>query len=405
VDARHKAGMTVLNVSAGVYQVQPGIQTRGDRVQIYRAIGLMSGTSLDGVDVALLETDGESVKAFGPSGYRAYRAEERTLLREALADAADMTDRTARPGCLARAEALVTAAHAEAVEAFLHDHTINPASIDVIGFHGQTVLHRPQQRLTVQIGDGAALAKRLGIAVVYDFRTADVAAGGQGAPLVPVYHRALANALELPHPVAVLNIGGVSNITVIDGWPDPFACDVGPGNALLDDFMGERTGHSRDPAGVNAAQGQADERAVARVLEHPFFAAKPPKSLDRNDFRQWVHDRAALSDKSVPDGAATLTAITAASVAAVVPHLPKSPQSWIVCGGGAHNVTMMRYLSERLAPARVVTGDSVGWNSDALEAQAFAYLAARHLRGLPLTFPTTTGVTEPKRGGVLVRPR
>ncbi len=365
----------------------------------------MSGTSLDGVDAALLETDGESVSAFGPSGYRSYRAEERALLREALADAANLTGRAARPGCLARAEELVTSAHAEAVETFLRDHAIDSRGIDVVGFHGQTVLHRPGERLTVQIGDGAALAKRLGIAVVYDFRAADVAAGGQGAPLVPVYHRALANALDKPHPIAVLNIGGVSNVTIIDGWPDPFACDVGPGNALLDDFMGERTGHPRDPAGVNAAQGHVDEAAVARVLEHPFFKAKPPKSLDRNDFRQWVQERAALSDKSTPDGAATLTAITASSVAAVVSHLPKPPQTWIVCGGGAHNVTMMRFLAERLAPAQVVSGDSVGWNSDALEAQAFAYLAARHLRGLPLTFPTTTGVTEPMQGGVLVRPR
>lgn len=365
----------------------------------------MSGTSLDGVDVALIETDGEAVTSFGPSGYRAYRADERTLLRQALTDAAALTDRTARPGSLAAAEALITGAHADAVAAFLRDHAIDGRSVDVAGFHGQTVLHRPDRQLTVQIGDGAALASRIGIPVVYDFRAADVAAGGQGAPLVPVYHRALANALDKPHPIAVLNIGGVSNITVIDGWPDPFACDVGPGNALIDDFMAERAGHARDPAGVNAAQGHVDEDAVARVLAHLFFDAKPPKSLDRNDFRQWVAEQARLKDTSVQDGAATLTAITAASVAAIVPHLPKPPACVIVCGGGAHNVTMMRFLGERLAPAQVVTGDSVGWNSDALEAQAFAYLAARHLRGLPLTFPTTTGVTAPMQGGVLVRPR
>ncbi len=369
-----------------------------------RAIGLMSGTSLDGVDVALLETDGETVAAFGPAGYRAYSMQKRTLLRQAIADAAGMTDRNARPGCLSEAEDLITRAHAEAVEAFLRDNAIDATSIDAVGFHGQTVLHRPQQRLTVQIGDGAALSKRLGISVVYDFRAADVAAGGQGAPLVPVYHRVLASALNVPHPIAVLNIGGVSNVTVIDGWPEPFACDVGPGNALLDDFMSERTGHSRDPAGVNAAQGRADEAAVARVLAHPFFAAKPPKSLDRNEFREWVSEQARLKAMSVQDGAATLTAITAASVAAIVAHLPRPPQSWIVCGGGAHNVTMMRFLAERVAPARVVTADTVGWNADSMEAQAFAYLAARHLRGLPLTFPSTTGVDAPMMGGVLVRP-
>jgi len=374
-------------------------------VAAYRAIGLMSGTSMDGVDAALLQTDGETVSAFGPSGYRAYSEQERVLLHAALRDAAMMKDRNARPGRLSEAEDLITRAHAEAVEAFLREHSIDPASIDVVGFHGQTVLHRPERRLTVQIGDGAGLAREIGIPVVYDFRAADVAAGGQGAPLVPVYHRALANALDKPHPIAVLNIGGVANVTMVDGWPDPFACDVGPGNALIDDFMRERTGHPRDPAGVNAAQGHADESAVARVLAHPFFKLKPPKSLDRNDFRDWVADKAGLAAMSDQDGAATLTAITAASVAAIVSHLPKMPKSWIVCGGGSHNVTMMRALSERLAPAQVITAHEAGWNADAMEAQAFAYLAARHLRGLPLTFPSTTGAKEPMPGGVLARPR
>jgi anhydro-N-acetylmuramic acid kinase len=371
----------------------------------FRTIGLMSGTSMDGVDVALLETDGETISTFGPSGYRAYSAAERAALNAAVADARSLTDRAARPGRLAEAEVLVTTAHAEAVEAFLRDHDIDPKDIEAVGFHGQTVLHRPERKLTVQIGDGTALAHRLRIPVVYDFRAADVAAGGQGAPLVPVYHRALANALDRPHPIGVLNIGGVSNVTVVDGWPEPFACDVGPGNALIDDFMGTRTGHARDPAGVNAAQGHVDEQAVTRVLTHPFFRMKPPKSLDRNDFREWVADKAGVGAMSDQDGAATLTAITAAAVAAIVTHLPKAPENWIVCGGGAHNVTMMRFLSERLAPATVVAADDIGWNADAMEAQAFAYLAARHLRGLPLTFPSTTGVKAPMQGGVLAKPR
>ena len=372
----------------------------GRGVAVSRAIGLMSGTSLDGVDVALLETDGVEIKAFGPNGYRAYADEERAFLRRALDEAAGLTDRDARPGILREAEALVTRAHAEAVEEFLNSWQIEAATIDVVGFHGQTVLHRPERRLTVQIGDGVALARRLGLPVVYDFRAADVAAGGQGAPLVPVYHRALANALDRSHPIAVVNIGGVANVTVIDGWPDPFACDTGPGNALIDDFMRARTGHPRDPAGVNAAQGQVDDAAVARVLAHPFFTAKPPKSLDRNDFREWVADQACLQEKSTIDGAATLTAITAASIAAIIPHLAQPPRSWIVCGGGAHNVTMMRMLAQRLAPARVETGDGAGWNVDAMEAQAFAYLAVRSLRGLPLTFPSTTGVRVPMCGGI-----
>lgn len=369
-----------------------------------RAIGLMSGTSLDGVDVALLDTDGEGIDAIGPAHCRAYAPEERAVLRRALAEAAALTDRNARTPLLREAEALVTAVHAEAVETFLQRHGIPRADIGAVGFHGQTVLHRPERALTVQIGDGAALARRLGLPVVYDFRAADVAAGGQGAPLVPVYHRALVQRLDRARPVAVLNVGGVANVTVVDGWPDPFACDTGPGNALIDDFMRERTGQARDAAGVNAAQGRVDEAAVQRVLTHPFFARRPPKSLDRNDFREWVSAQAGLAAMSVEDSAATLTAITAATVAAIVAHLPVAPRSWIVVGGGSHNVTLMRMLAQRLAPARVETGDDAGWDADAVEAQAFAYLAVRALAGLPLTFPTTTGVKAPVPGGVLAKP-
>lgn len=371
---------------------------------ILRAIGLMSGTSLDGVDVALIETDGETVARFGPAGYLPYDEEDRTLLRQALTDAVGLNDRTARPGCLAAAEGLITQRHAEAVELFLSSHAIDPATIDVIGFHGQTVLHRPEKRLTIQIGDGRALASRLGFRVVYDFRAADVAAGGQGAPLVPVFHRALARSLDRPHPVALLNIGGVANVTVVDGEPDPVACDVGPGNALIDDFMRERTGHARDPAGVNAAQGEVNEHAIRSALEHPFFSMKPPKSIDRNDMRAWVLDALALGDKSTVDGAATLTALTAAAAARIAELLPQRPRSWVIAGGGAHNMTMLRMLAERLAPATVETADAAGWNVDAMEAQAFAYLAVRSLDGRPITFPTTTGVNRPLSGGVVALP-
>jgi anhydro-N-acetylmuramic acid kinase len=369
-----------------------------------RAIGLMSGTSMDGIDVALIETDGERVTRFGPSATHAYRHEEQALLRRAVEDARILTDRNTRPGSIAEAEKLSTDLHAAAVRALLETHGIESSSVDVVGFHGQTVLHRPERGLTVQIGDGKVLATALGIKVVYDFRAADVAAGGQGAPLVPVYHRALAETLKRPHPVAVLNIGGVANVTYIDGVPDPFACDTGPGNALIDDFMRERTGVSRDAAGVNAAQGEADESAVARVLAHPFFKLPPPKSLDRNDFREWVAHEAGLAGKTIADGTATLTAITAASIAAIVPLLPQRPETWIAVGGGTHNVTLMRMLDERLAPARVETAGDVGWNGDALEAQAFAFMAVRRLRNLPITFPTTTGVKEPMRGGVVAEP-
>lgn len=360
---------------------------------------------MDGIDIAALETDGETISRFGPSALHFYREDEVALLRRAVEEARTLTDRHARPGVLAEAERMVTALHAGAVRVFLDANGIDPAGIDVIGFHGQTVLHRPDDKLTVQIGDGQALADETGIRVVYDLRAADVAAGGQGAPLVPVYHRALAVMLDRPHPVAVLNIGGVANVTFIDDVPDPYACDTGPGNALIDDFMRERNGEARDENGNAAARGRVDEAAVARVLQHAFFALKPPKSLDRNAFREWVADRAQLAEKSVEDGAATLAAITAATVAAIVPHLPEPPRSWIVCGGGANNATLMRMLGERLAPARVETAGAAGWNSDAIEAQAFAYMAVRSLRGLPITFPTTTGAPEPMTGGVIAEPR
>src|SRR3569833_1169587 len=208
----------------------------------------MSGTSLDGVDIALLETDGERGAAFGPTGYRPYTEQERALLRRALAEGASLTARDQRPGVLAEADAFVTSVHAETVETFLRDTGISRADVAVIGFHGQTVLHRPGARLTVQIGDGQAFAKRLGMTVAYDFRAADVAAGGQGAPLVPVFHQALARTLDHPHPIAVLNIGGVANITWVDGGA-PLACDTGPGNALIDDFKRARTGEPLDRAG------------------------------------------------------------------------------------------------------------------------------------------------------------
>ncbi len=363
-----------------------------------KAIGLMSGTSLDGIDVALIETDGERIQAFGPTGYRAYTDEERSLLRGALAEAVNVTDRSSRPGALRQAEELVTRVHAESIEAFLAAHEIDRRQIDVVGFHGQTVLHRPDSKLTIQIGDGRALAGQLGTSVVFDFRAADVAQGGQGAPLVPVYHRALVNALNRNGPTVVVNIGGVANVTYIDG-DTLIACDTGPGNALLDDFMLRATGQAVDRDGRLAANGRADDNWIARALEHPFFAKPIPKSLDRNDFASLT-----VGPMKVEDGAATLTALTAASIARILPFLPRPPQQWIVVGGGANNPTLMRMLQDRLSPATVARGHDLGWSGDAVEAQAFAYMAVRSIKGLPLTYPGTTGVPKPLTGGILAKP-
>jgi len=365
---------------------------------ILTAIGLMSGTSLDGVDVAMIETDGKRVKAFGPSGYRPYTDVERRLLMQALTEAVHLEAREARPGILREAERVVTLAHAEAVASFKAQNRIASEDIDIVGFHGQTVLHRPADKLTVQIGDAAALAKAIHIPVMHDFRAADVAAGGQGAPLVPVYHRALAQSLEREGPVVVLNIGGVSNVTYIDS-DTLIACDTGPGNALIDDFMQRSLAQRFDCDGRMAAQGAVDEHWIAQALALPFFALPPPKSLDRNAFA-----KLALSDSSPANGAATLTAFTAAAIARIVPLLPKRPRSWVVAGGGARNHTMMRMLRERLQPATVEAADALGWSADAIEAQAFGFLAARGLKGLPLSYPATTGVPLPMTGGIVARP-
>src|SRR5215213_26689 len=368
-----------------------------------RAIGLMSGTSMDGMDVALIETDGETVTPFGPSASHPYQNDDMALLRQAMEAAPALRDRSERPGVIAEAEVLTTTLHATAVNTFVALNEIDRRTIDVVGFHGQTVLHRPKEKLTVQLGDGAMLAREIGIPVVYDFRAADVAAGGQGAPLVPVFHRALARTLDRAHPIAVLNLGGVANVTYIDADGDPIACDTGPANALIDDFMRVRSGALRDQDGHAAAAGRVDTAALDRLLLHPFFAQPAPKSLDRNDFHDWISTHADLAQKSIEDGAATLTMLTAATVAQSVAILPRPPATWIIGGGGARNPTLLRMLRECLAPALLETADRVGWSGDALEAQAFAFLAVRSLKGLPLTFPTTTGAPRPMTGGVLVR--
>ncbi|WP_237476944.1 anhydro-N-acetylmuramic acid kinase [Lichenibacterium dinghuense] len=358
------------------------------------ALGLMSGTSMDGIDLALLDTDGRDRLRFGPTGFAPYAAADRALLRRALADAVSLTDRDARPGALGEAEARVTALHAAAVRDFLAAHAAEARGLELVGFHGQTVLHRPERRLTVQIGDGAALARAAGVDVVADLRAADVAAGGQGAPLVPAFHRALAGASGLALPAAVLNLGGVGNVTYLPESGDPVAFDTGPANALLDDLMLERSGAAFDRDGAAAAAGTVRGDIVDALMSHPYFAAPPPKSLDRD---AW--SRATVAPLSTADAAATLTEFTAASVERALRHLPAAPGVLVACGGGARNPTLMGRLRARL-PCRVLAAADLGWDGDAVEAQAFAYLAVRSRLGLPITFPGTTGVPAPLTGGV-----
>ena len=364
--------------------------------KLIHALGLMSGTSMDGIDVALIETDGAARVHRGPSASLPYSREFRAQLLDAIAEARGLVDRTARPGCLAAVERALTEQHAAVVEHFLRSHGLAKDGIAVLGFHGHTVLHQPSQRLTVQIGDGALLAAATGIDVVYDLRAADCAAGGQGAPLTPVYHRVLISHLP-ERPVAVLNIGGVANITWIGHDGALLAFDTGPGNALIDDWMMRHTGTPCDENGRAAMAGRVHEDAVRFYLSHSYFSAPAPKSLERNAFAVGIVD-----DLTVEDGAATLAAFTAAAVAKSRELMPEEPLLWIVAGGGRKNRAIMTMLAERVHHA-VVPAEAVHLDGDSLEAEAWAYLAVRSLKGLPITFPGTTGVPEPTMGGVLAK--
>jgi anhydro-N-acetylmuramic acid kinase len=358
------------------------------------AIGLMSGTSLDGIDVALIATDGEHIEKFGPARTYPYAEADRDVFRQAFRDALTLTDRAARPGALGQAEALTTRRHAEAVEAFLRDESVSPADIDLVGFHGQTVFHDPARALTVQIGDGQALADRLGVPVVWDFRADDMAAGGQGAPLAPVFHKALATTAGLDEPVVFLNLGGVANVTYVGPEGELIAFDTGPGNALLDDWTRARTGDPFDRDGQLAASGTPSEPLLEELLAHSYFALPPPKSLDRNAFSV-----AALAHLSDADGAATLLKFSARAVAAARVHVPAAPRAWFASGGGRHNAALMRALAAVLGDGALRPLETLGFDGDATEAQAFAFLAVRAIDRQPISFPLTTGVAKPLTGG------
>jgi anhydro-N-acetylmuramic acid kinase len=352
------------------------------------ALGLMSGTSCDGVDAALVETDGRAAIACGSWLSEPYDAAFHDRLRSVLGGRGD----------IAAVERELTEKHAHAVRDLLARQNIAPSNVDVVGFHGQTILHEPERGRTWQIGDGALLAGLTGIDVVNDFRSADVAAGGQGAPFVPLFHAAL--AASLPRPLAVLNIGGVANVTWIgeegvDG--ELIAFDTGPGNAMLNDWALRHTGRPVDIGGALAGSGRVDAGALSALLTNPYFERPAPKSLDRDAF-----GAAPLERLSAADGAATLVAFTAAAVAKAQTLFPRPVNRWLVAGGGRHNPAIMAALTQRLS-APVAPVEAVGWDGDALEAQAFAYLAVRSLRGLPLSLPTTTGVSRPLTGGRLHR--
>ena len=368
-----------------------------------RAIGLMSGTSLDGIDVALLDTNGDGLVERGPARVYEYDAAFRRRLAEGLEAAKSIIRRTDRPGDLRALETELTRRHAEAVRRFFVDCDVDPAAVDIIGFHGQTVLHRPDKAVTVQLGNGQLLADMLGLPVVFDMRAKDMAEGGQGAPLVPAYHAALAKSLAPEYrelPVVFVNIGGISNVTYLDGEHDPIAFDSGPGNALLDQWLDREAGIPFDQNGAIASEGGILSALSERYLSAEFFAQVAPKSLDRFDFAVPPSGAGSLEDV-----ARTLCFVSAQAILKAAAHFPEPPKLWIVCGGGRRHPAIMADLRNGAAPhARVVTAEEVGFDGDAMEAEAWAYLAVRSLDGRPLTWPTTTGCREPSSGGSVVRP-
>lgn len=355
--------------------------------KVYTALGLMSGTSLDGIDVALVRTDGHNfTELLGFESYP-YSDTEREGVRQAFGCryANDMTK---------EAENIVTNTHINAIQNFLKNRSEMP---DLIGFHGQTILHDPSQRFTWQIGDAGALARAVNIDVVGDMRMADVKAGGQGAPLLPLCHQAFSTTIE--KPIAILNLGGVGNITWLgsDSTDDILAYDTGPANALIDDVVKARTGRSYDSDGRLAIAGKLNNKILKKWLTHEYFNKPAPKSLDRNEW-----DVSDIEKLSLEDAVATLAEFTVRSVVTSILKLPGQPRALYVAGGGRLNKYMMVRLKEMLGfPVGPV--EDIGWNGDALEAQGFAYLAVRSVLGLPLTLPATTGVSEPITGGALYK--
>ena len=350
----------------------------------YISIGLMSGTSMDGIDAAIITTDGESIYNFGESVAAAYDNATKELIRSAINETADIP----------KVEEELTRQHVKAVKLLLEKAGLSSSDIDVIGFHGQTIKHDPDNGITVQIGDGKLLAQLTGINVVNDLRSNDVKNGGQGAPLVPLFHKALVQDSDISLPVAIVNIGGVANITYIDE-NNIIAFDTGPGNALIDDWILKNNAGSCDKNGQYASSGDIDEEILAELICHHYFDKVPPKSLDRNDFNNNLIDGLSLED-----GAATLSAFTISSIIMAESHFPQKVKSWYVCGGGRHNDFIMNGL-RATTEVEVNKIEDLGLDGDMIEAQAFAYLAVRSLKNMPLTLPSTTGVKKPVSGGIL----
>ncbi|MNU46009.1 Anhydro-N-acetylmuramic acid kinase [compost metagenome] len=376
--------------------------TTSSSTKTLRVLGFMTGTSLDAVDMAVIETDGENIISFGPAGEMKLDAETRAIVEDAIEDALDWERDEEEPDSFEDARMAVADAHLAAALSFMAVNGVKASALDLVGVHGQTVLHEaPTPDLpgrTVQLIDALSVAEGLGVRTAYDFRSADVAAGGQGAPLAPVYHAALVRKSGLSWPVAVLNLGGVGNITLVRADGDLEAFDTGPANGMVDLLVQSRGKKRMDEGGKLAAAGTVDQAVLAAYLAHPYFAATGPKSLDRFDF-----SLAPVAGLSLEDAAATLTAFAAEAAALGVARCSEKPTKVVVCGGGRHNPVLLAAIRER-AGVPVTTAEDEGWRGDSIEAEAFAFLAARCLLGLPISFPGTTGVPEPMTGGRMVEP-
>lgn len=366
---------------------------------VYTVIGLMSGTSLDGVDAALIRTDGRDFVEPVSFLTISYTPNDRGKIRKCygMKDAKDLS--------LTGPAELLTLRHAEAVKALLQYTGYEPQDIDLVGFHGQTIYHAPKDGVTIQIGDGDLLARETGINVIDDFRSNDVKTGGEGAPLAPLYHAARIKSAKIDLPAVILNIGGVANVTWIGADETQImAFDTGPGNALMDDWAKEKTGKPYDVDGTLAAAGKPSEALLKTWFDHPYFKRKPPKSMDRDqwDIAGLGQLTQELNDLSAEDGAATLMHFTVESIVRSVAFMSERPKRWYACGGGRHNKALMNYLGQRLAGEGygvLEDVEALGWNGDATEAECFGYLAVRSFRGLNLSVPGTTGVEEPVTGG------
>ncbi len=367
-----------------------------------RVLGFMTGTSLDAVDMAVIETDGHDILSFGPAGEMKLDGETRAIIEDAIDDAFDWERDEEEPDSFEDARMAVADAHLAAALGFMAVNGVKSSALDLVGVHGQTVLHEAptpdEPGRTVQLIDAVSVAEGLGVPVAYDFRSADVAAGGQGAPLAPVYHAALVRKAGMEGPVAVLNLGGVGNITLIraDGGLEAF--DTGPANGMVDLLVQSRMKKRMDEGGRLAAAGTVDPAVLDAYLAHPYFAATGPKSLDRFDF-----SLDPVAELSLEDAAATLTAFAAQAVALGVARCSEQPKEVVVCGGGRHNPVLLAAIRERVG-VPVSTADDKGWRGDSIEAEAFAFLAARCRMGLPISFPGTTGVPAPMTGGQIVEP-